>query len=224
MTAARHVLDDLVFGSTCAGCDRPGSPLCDTCRDLLGRLPGLVTARRPDLPVIAGAPYDGALARLVVAYKDRGVRSLGRPLARATARAAFRVWHPDGPVVLAPVPSNPAAVRRRGYDHTRDLAIRLARELAAGGTPARVEAGLGRARRVRDQADLGHDERLVNQAGSMRWRGPAPRAPVLVVDDIVTTGATVAEAARAVGAAGGTVAGALVIAHTPLRSSGPPSP
>ncbi|HET9127082.1 MAG TPA: ComF family protein [Propionibacteriaceae bacterium] len=216
---ARRAVDDLVLGAVCAGCGLPGSPLCGTCRAELAGLPGLVTSRAGGPPVVACGPYDGTLARLVVAYKDRGVRSLGRPLARAVGLAASR--HGElGPVaLLVPVPSSGAAVRRRGYDHMLEFTRLLARDLTGRGTRARVAPRLRRARVVRDQADLGHLERLTNQVGSMRWRGPAPPSPVIVVDDILTTGATIGEACRAVEAAGGAASLALVVAHTPLRRS-----
>ena len=198
----------------------PGSPLCEGCRAELARLPGLVTSRLGGPPVVACGPYDGTLARLVVAYKDRGVRSLRRPLAQALGPAASRHAELGPAVLLVPVPSSGAAVRRRGYDHMLDLTRMLARDLTGRGTPARVVAGLRRHRVVRDQADLGHLERLRNQNGSMRWKGPAPASPVVVVDDILTTGATIREACRAVEAAGGAASLALVVAHTPLRRSG----
>ena len=219
-----RALDDLVFGATCAGCDAPGSPLCDGCRDYLAALPGVQTSRGGGAPVIACGPYQGTLARLVVAYKDRGVRSLGGRLAAAAGRTAAGLWDPGTPVALVPVPSSRSAVRRRGYDHMREFTRLLARDLTARGTPARCLPRLERARAVHDQADLGHAERLANQRGSMRWRGAAVATPVVIVDDIVTTGATLSEACRAVDAGGGRVVRAIVVAHTPLRAATPELP
>ena len=213
----RRAVDDLVLGATCAACGVPGSPLCDRCRADLEGLPGLVTSRTDGLTVVACGHYQGDLARLVVAYKDRGVRSLGAQLARVGARSASARWPSGRDLVLVPVPSSPAAVRRRGYDHMRVFARLLAGELTSLGRPARVLPRLVRARRVDDQADLGQAERVVNQRHSMRWRGRPPTAPVIVVDDILTTGATLGEARRAIEAAGGSVALGLVVAETPLR-------
>ena len=205
-------LVDLVLPRCCAGCGRPGSLLCGAC---LPREPARAVA--PD--VWAAGDYDGALRSALLAYKERGRRELARPLGRLLASAL----PPGGAgLVLVPVPSRRAAVRERGGDHV----LRLAR-VAGRAAGLRVRPALRLVREVADSAGLHREERAANLSGVMRARPPAG-APALIVDDIVTTGATLQEAARALRAAGWPVAGAAVVAATPLlarRASGtPPGP
>jgi predicted amidophosphoribosyltransferase len=89
--------------------------------------------------------------------------------------------------------------------------------LKAADAPAPVLAGLRIVRRTRDQAGLGATERERNLRGSMRGRRLLAGRSVLIVDDVLTTGATLREAARAVTEAGGVVAGAAVLARVPKR-------
>ncbi len=121
----------------------------------------------------------------------------------------------EGPVVLVPVPSAAAAVRRRGYDATATLARSAARRLRDDHAVS-VRRLLAQRRGVRDQVGLDAAARSANLAGALRLRraqGALPRGSVVVlVDDVVTTGASLAEAARALEAAGVVVLGAATVA------------
>jgi predicted amidophosphoribosyltransferase len=206
---------DLVLPRSCSGCAAPGSVLCPCCREVLAADPvGLV---RPNPcpaglpPVAALSSYQGEVQRLLLSHKERGQLALTRPLGRGLARAV-RV-HGLHAVVLCPVPSSPAAVRARGHDHAMRLARSAARDLG-------VEARrlLAPARAVADQAGLTTRERAANLAGALRATGVAG-LPVVVVDDVMTTGATLVEAARALAAGGHPVAGAAVVAATRRRAA-----
>jgi predicted amidophosphoribosyltransferase len=115
-----------------------------------------------------------------------------------------------------PVPSARRAVAARGHDPVRRMALAAAGELRRGGRPARVLPVLRQRRTVADQAGLDARRRWANLAGALGTVAGAGRlleeGPVVVVDDLVTTGASLAEAARALGRAGGRVAGAAVVA------------
>ena len=100
-------------------------------------------------------------------------------------------------------------MRARGHDH----ALRLARAAAAAGG-GRAAALLVPARAVADQGGLGAQERAANLAGALRVRRPLHGLPVVVVDDVVTTGATLVEAARALREGGAAVRGCAVLAAT----------
>lgn len=159
-------------------------------------------------------PYDGPLKGLLLAHKERGRLDLTTPLGEALAVVAAPFA--SAPLVLCPVPSSPAAVRQRGFDHTMRLARTAARTLRASGRTAATGRLLLPARAVADQAGLGSLERAANLRGALRAR-TCPAARVVLVDDLVTTGATLQEAARALSRAGHQVVGAAVLGATHRR-------
>ncbi|MFI6933509.1 ComF family protein [Streptomyces sp. NPDC050287] len=201
-------LTDLVLPAECAGCGRPRTVLCPECRAALsGAVPRRVrpVPEPPGLPVVhAAARYADAVRATLLAHKERGALALAAPLGVALAgavRAGVAAWG-DEAVVLVPVPSARRAVRARGHDPARRIALAAARELRRVGTPARVAAVLRQRRAVADQAGLNSRERLANLAGALAVAGGGERllagGRVVLVDDLMTTGASLAEAARAV--------------------------
>jgi len=215
----------LVLPVDCAGCGRPRTELCERCTGLLG---GATTARRVRLspeppglpPVYAAGRYGDEVRAVVLAHKERGALGLARPLGTALAAAVRRVGA-AGPLLLVPVPSARRAVAQRGHDATARMARATARELRRQGVPARAVTVLRQRRPVADQAGLTAAERLANLSGAMAAAGGRlpllAVAPVVLVDDLMTTGASLTVAARAVAVAGGRVAGAAVVAgpHDP---------
>lgn len=212
--ALAAALLDLVLPRCCAGCRRPGTGLCPACRTLLA---GPVLGRVPDgparLPPLAAAGrYDGALRGVLLAHKEQGRLALVRPLGRALAGAVAAADPPAG-AVLVPVPSAAATVRARGHDHARRLATRAGAELRLPARPL-----LRQARPVADSAGLSAVERAANLRGALAARRPLEGVTAVVVDDVVTTGATLREAVRALRAAGAQVPAVAVVAVTPARS------
>jgi predicted amidophosphoribosyltransferase len=213
---------DLVLPRDCAGCAAPGRLLCPACTEGLTR----PQRHRPDPcppglpPLVAAAPYAGPARRAVLAHKEQGRLGLARPLGRALAGAVLALAPPPG-AVLVPVPSSRAAVRERGQDHARRLAAR-----AAGALRAEVPGVVSRplllpARAVADQSGLGAAARAANLHGALRARRRLDGVVVVLVDDVVTTGATLAEAARALRAVGADVRGCAVVAATVRRGGAP---
>ena len=232
MGGVRDVLLDLVTGSTCVGCGAPGRMLCRRCRDHLPRH-ARVAWPRPTPPGLAPpwvvADYDGAVRAMIVGHKDHGqyaFRPVLAGLLLESVRAAAQ-GTTGPPVVLVPVPSRPGSSRRRGYDPmgalTRTVAARLRRE---GGAVC-VAPLLVSSRSVVDQAGLGAAQRAANLAGSMTCPSPNlarlarrhPRARVVVCDDVLTTGATAAEAQRALAAVGLAPLAIAAVAATRRRST-----
>lgn len=232
-------LIDLVLPACCAACQDPGVVLCADCvsgwwpgprrRDQdaprLDRLDG-----RGPLPVWAAADYQGAVRRTVLAWKDGGRLELTRWLAGLAAETALGMrtaLHDRGPdagsLLVVPAPPSAAGRRRRGEDLLRPLAAAVAAGLTATGVPAQVLPCLRTRRAHRDQVGLGRRGRGANLADRIavrrRLRGhPAllgPPRPVLLIDDVLTTGATLAACRRVIDAAGQRVVAALVLAATP---------
>lgn len=236
-SSAWSALADLVLPRTCAGCGLPGVQVCRRCAGLLTR-PHLATPRRfPEgfPPTVAAGAYDGPVRPAVLAFKERGRAELAGPLGTALALAVAAVLAavpgpPPRQVLLVPVPSSAAALRARGRDHVRELATRAVRELRAAGVPAAQARLLRRRGRVRDSAELSAGQRRANLAGTFALRPGAGvvDGALVLVDDVVTSGATLTEAG-AVLAALASPAGppvlAAVVAATPRqradRLSGP---
>ena len=199
----------VVFPISCAGCDLPDVDLCDRCgADLRAdprsrRLPGGIEVR-------SALVFDGVPARVIRAFKEDGRTSLAAPLGRALRGA----WPPDCDAVAVPIPASRPSMRRRGYAPVELVCRR------AGWRPFPLVRVV---RATADQRHLGREERAANLAGVMTVRpGAATRLAgrsVVLVDDVVTTGATLTEAARALVDAGVHVAGALTIASTPRRGA-----
>ncbi|RVU24550.1 ComF family protein [Streptomyces antnestii] len=134
-----------------------------------------------------------------------GLAGMGGP-AQAPARAEARTHRRRAPLLLVPVPSARKAVRARGHDPARRIAYAAAAELRRAGVPTRVLAALRQRRPVEDQAGLNSRRRLANLAGALEVPAGAHRllaqnGRIVLVDDLMTTGASLAEAARAIRAA-----------------------
>ncbi|MDP9392664.1 MAG: ComF family protein [Actinomycetota bacterium] len=225
-------LADLVLPRTCAGCDLPGEVLCHRCASLLAR-PRLAAPRRIPWgfpPTVAAGSYEGPVRPAVIAFKERGRAELGGTLGTALALAVVAVSRAvperDGPLLLVPVPGSRAAIRSRGRDHVRELSRSAVAELQAAGVPAAEARLLRRRGRVQDSAGLSVAQRRANLAGTfVLARGaprPGPGTLLVLVDDVVTSGATLTEAAGVLAGAAHPAAPpvvAAVVAATP-RSAG----
>ncbi|TKA13519.1 ComF family protein [Actinacidiphila oryziradicis] len=209
----------LVFPAECAGCGRARTGLCEECRAAVCGA-GVRKVRADPVPeglpeVWAAAGYADEVRAVLLAHKERGVTGLARPLGEALA-GAVRAVAPGGVMLLVPVPSARRAVAVRGHDAIRRITLVAARELRRDGIRARAAAVLRQGRAVADQSGLSARERLENLSGAVTGRPGSGRllkaAPVVLVDDLMTTGASLVAAARAVEAVGGRVAGAAVVA------------
>ena len=239
---------DLVFPPRCVvrGCRAAGGWLCQACLNKIRPLPephclrcaepwlvrpGLCANCLADAPDFSGAfclgLYEGPLLDAVHALKYRGLRAVANPLGGALAQAMLWAdWPPAdrasaGPPLVLALPSHPRRVLRRGVDHSAVIARSLADRLGWPLAPERLH----RRRATADQVGLSIQERRANMADafiSAAWEGQ----DLLLVDDVLTTGATARAAAQALRRAGaGTVwLATLARAAASLRQRPGPGP
>ncbi|MFD1321619.1 ComF family protein [Micromonospora sonneratiae] len=228
-------LTDLLLPAECAGCRTSRVPLrygvCASCVQALEALrPGPVrpTPAPPGLPdCVALGAYDGQLREVLLSYKERGRHGLARPLGHLLAEVVAGSVGRRRPVLLVPVPATASAVRARHGDHLRRLARHTAVRLRQAGWPVEVARPLQALPRP-DSASLDSRGRAEAAVSAFRLR-PGKRSvlsrsaaerPVIVLDDIVTTGATLAAVAHLLAGAGLPVHSAAVLAATRRRNTG----
>ncbi|MFC4602500.1 ComF family protein [Rhodococcus kronopolitis] len=216
-----RALLDLLLPRECGGCGAVGTQWCARCRDALATGPVRLRPRvEPGAPAWAVGTYVGARRAAVIAAKERGRADLAVPLGAALARAV-RCLRELGEIdpgelaalTLVPAPSRPRAARVRGGDPVAAAVRAAARALHP--EPVRVATALTYARGVRDSVGLSARARVDNLAGRVRVGSLEPtgvRDAVVLVDDVLTTGATAAESVRALAVRGVRVAAVLVIA------------
>ncbi|MFV0526517.1 MAG: ComF family protein [Acidimicrobiales bacterium] len=207
---------DVLLDRRCPGCGGAHRAICGACVNRLERRrwtggPITVPADGPGLPVTALFVYDDLVARIVLAAKNGGHRRAAGCLGEWLGRAVtHRFGVDDRPDLVTWVPASPLHLRRRPYDQGELLARSVARRL---GVPARR---LLRRRDRRTQANLARPDRLRGPALTARSgsRRPGSDRPgrVLLVDDVTTTGASLARAGEALAAAGHLPVGAAVAA------------
>jgi predicted amidophosphoribosyltransferase len=197
----------LLLPVSCAGCDEPDVILCERCALALAPDPReqVVAAPGGAVAVWSGLAFEGVAARVLRAVKQDGRTSLAAALAPALTSALAHAGAANA--VLVPMPTSRQAYRRRGY-RVPDLLVRR-----TGRRPRRL---LRHARRTSDQRGLDRDARARNVADSL-VASDAAGLRVVVVDDVVTTGASLGEAVRALRAAGADVVAAVTVAATPRR-------
>lgn len=210
---------DLALPAACAGCGTEGMPLCTTCLPALdarlalpaGTAIGLPAALpAPLLQLEWCAPFTGTTRRALHQLKYAGERRLARPLGAAIARRWARAG--AGGNLLVPVPVHRDRARDRGYDQAVLLAEAAGRTL---GIP--VARLLERRRATVAQYHLDRDHRAANVTGAFaladRMDPAVPGSWVVLVDDVVTTGATLSACAQVLRAGGALGVSAITVAR-----------
>ncbi|MGE2816966.1 ComF family protein [Mycobacterium heidelbergense] len=206
---------DLILPLECGGCGALSTRWCDACATELAVKPDephLINPRiDPQAPVFALGRYAGARRQAILALKEHGRADLVAPLARALAIGLHRLltWGMlETPLTIVPAPTRRSAARRRGGDPV----ARLTAAAVAAHPDVVVVPALRMTALARDSVGLRPAARERNIAGRVLLRGRPPSTEVLIVDDIVTTGATARESVRVLRSAGVRVAAVLAIA------------
>lgn len=211
-------LNELIFPQRCLGCGVLGASLCLRCR--VEWNPRARPIHFENLTVVASVEYSQVAQKVILAAKESRIKSADLIVRDAILYSYFQAIdilhiHSDA-ISLVPIPSQVAAIRKRGRDLNSQIASEIAEKVGVKFLPI-----LRHRRKVRDQSTLNKVERWNNLNGSLVVDisdGARPPARVLLIDDLVTTGATLNEAARALRYAGFEVIGAVTAAIAkPLR-------
>ncbi|MBE6469717.1 MAG: ComF family protein [Coriobacteriaceae bacterium] len=231
--ALRHHALEALSPTRCAGCERPGALICDACLRALTLIDPLDSCVRCGAPfgsmlctecrgeggpcdrVLAGCVFEGPAPRIVRAYKDAGERRLDALIAQlmldtaehAEAEAAERYGGILEADAIVFVPATAEAFRRRGFDHMEEIARELSSLSGIPLVDALVKHGRG------DQRALGRSGRLEASKGRYEVVAPITGMRILLVDDVITTGATLGAAGGALRGAGASAVDGLALAR-----------
>lgn len=192
-------LVELFFPLRCAGCDMPGTLLCERCSGVLPLIESAIACPRCGAPAAGACPechdrtfsftaaravgvFAPPLSDVIKVYKDAGERRLAPVMAGLLAECAGD-W-PDALDAIVPVPPRPSAIRTRGFDHIGLLAGSLATHCSLPVIPCLVAGD------AQDQRGLGRRERARNAEGRFGCVGGKVPGRILLLDDVFTTGAT----------------------------------
>ena len=187
-----HALQELIFPVRCLGCSALGLSICSNCRrSWHPHIFRTVSRSAPYFPIYSSIEYSPIAGKVLLAAKERGLIQADELILHALKRSLFHCVQDEGVGMLIPIPSRPSVARLRG----RQFILELSRKLTAS-THLPTFENLTHTRKVRDQSSLDAKARVENLAGSMKaMRYLSGKA--ILIDDLVTTGATLAEAARA---------------------------
>lgn len=198
---------DWIAPRRCLGCDEPGrAPWCASCigPEALDASPLAVL----DVPLLVCGAYAGALACAIRRFKYNCRPDLARPLAALLTTQLRKV--DIRPITWVPVPLHPERLAERGFNQSALLARALARATHSVDAPRL----LARTRATEHQARLERAAREENMRGAIVVRRTPPR-DVVLVDDVVTSGATVSACIEALVTSGSRVRAVVALAHTP---------
>jgi len=228
-------LVDVVWPRDCCGCGSAGRVLCLMCRNRLladstsPQWSGEVDGSNGPVPIVTAGPFTGSLRDVLWAYKEKRIRSLAGPLGTLIAggvravlatsprpqASAAGVGFPQA-FALVGIPMSARARWNRGDDLVGRLINSALREANGPGRTLHRVRSLEYVQTPRDQRSLGAQARWRNVARSLQVQRRPPY-PVIVIDDVVTTGATVTEAVRALTISGAEVLGVVAVARTLLQ-------
>ena len=227
--------ENFILPESCLACRQTGQALCPACRALIKKIPercpacgrgqklGFFCSACAHLSnevffdgLIAYGDYqDRILARAIKAMKYQGVQKLGKTLGRMLGRRLIEHWRlssakaPDNTPILMPIPLHPRRYRRRGFNQSLLIAAGISEKT---GWP--INEGLKRKSWQKPSAGLTYEQRR-RQEKIFHYQGPSlQKQQIILVDDVVTTGATIQAASRTLKSAGAELVLAAVLAQS----------
>jgi len=212
------VIDDLaqlIFPTRCYGCNRLGLSICTQCRREW--IPHYYKTYVQHLKVHSALLYTPTASKILLAAKENSIQGADDLLISAITHVLHKAKFDSHYFQLVPIPSSKSSQRRRGRSFIVDITKKISNEI---GLP--INDCLQLARRVADQSGLTRDQRKTNLEGAFSVKpGAILRGDLILIDDVVTTGATLSEAARALNSQGfhaiGTVSAVTACVAQPLR-------
>lgn len=181
----------LLFPIRCFGCSAIGLSICSTCRSEWH--PHYYATHVSQMCVHSAVIYSPTAGKILLAAKENGLKGADTLITDSIVHVLEQAAFDQHNIRLVPIPSSASARRRRGRSFIVDIAMRVGEETSLG-----VSDALELTRKVRDQSGLHAKARSVNMEGAFALkRGVFPRGDLILIDDVVTTGATLREAARA---------------------------
>jgi predicted amidophosphoribosyltransferase len=210
-------LSELIFPSRCLGCRQLGIGICSTCRSSWH--PHVyrtsITADGFTFPVYSAVAYSPVAQKVLLGAKESSLHDADQLILQALTHSLTYFYSEVGIADLVPIPSRKMNTRKRGRDFILEQTYEVSRDPLV-----QVRAILSHSRKVKDQSTLNSRTRELNLSQSMRCanREDSANIPVIIVDDLVTSGATLREAGRALQIAGYHVIGAVTACVAkPLR-------
>ena len=210
-------LSELIFPSRCLGCRQLGIGICSQCR--ASWHPHIyrsnVFASGISFPVYSAVAYSPVAQKVLLGAKEAALHDADQLIHQALTHSLAYFYSEIGIADLVPIPSRKINTRKRGRDFILEQTYELSQQPSV-----QVRAILSHARRVKDQTTLNSRSREINLSQSMKCANQVEPSniPVIIIDDLVTSGATLREAGRALSAAGYKVIGAVTACVAkPLR-------
>jgi predicted amidophosphoribosyltransferase len=191
--------NSLLFPTRCFGCRELGFAICSQCRKLWNPHP--YTSQISKLTVFSAVPYSVVAKNILLSAKEQNIKSADKLVLNAMKAALVELFRKYPSCALIPIPSRSSSNRRRGRDFINQMANSLAKQMGVGVLPL-----LEHQRKIRDQSKLGRLGRSENLAMALgvksEFQGNYFGEQVVILDDLLTTGATINEANRALTKAG----------------------
>ena len=208
-------ISQLLFPTRCYGCSRLGLSICTDCRREW--IPHYYKTHLEELKVHSALLYTPTASKIIMAAKESSLKGADQLLISAISHVLERAKLNSHFYQLVPVPSSKRSQRRRGRSFIVDLTNQVSTN-----TGIAINDCLQLSRAVKDQSGLTRKERVSNMKGAFSLKtGAIVRGELILIDDVVTTGATLQEAARALNSQGfhavGSVSAVTACVAQPLR-------